>query len=115
MLEERAALTPGDYAMLSVYAAVYSRWIAAKKELDADGLMIMQTMLDSNGQRFEKRVKHPMLRIATDCERQILALASKLGLTPRDRDAVKPARDSVTREIVPGSLGAALLEMKVTR
>jgi len=115
MLEARAALTPGDYAMLSVYATVYSRWIAAKRELDTDGLMILTTILDSHGVPYQKKIKHPMLRIVTDCERQILTLASKLGLSPIDRDRVKPARDAVTREVKPGSLGAALLEMKVTR
>jgi phage terminase small subunit len=47
---------------------------------------------------------NPLLKVAEHCEGRLLALAKSLGLTPKDRDSVKPTRPNGDEEIIPGSL-----------
>jgi len=92
LMEARGTLTAGDYQTLAVFSVVVSRWIEAKRAIDLDGLMIEAQVLDSNGTAIITRRLHPLLRVAENCERQILALASKLGLTPADREKTLQAQ-----------------------
>jgi P27 family predicted phage terminase small subunit len=110
LLEQRGTLTPGDMSLLSVYGEVYARWIDAKKELNATGVMVTITCTDSNGVAFEKRVENPLLKITTACERQIFALVKTLGLSPVDKDKARKATPGIGGVVVfkPGSVGAML-------
>jgi len=93
ILEARGTITPGDELALCVYAEVYVRWVVAKQNI-ADHLMIETTMLDSNGNaRVVSRI-NPLLKVADTCESKLLAIAKTLGLTPVDRDKVKPTTDA---------------------
>jgi len=102
------SLTAGDYAILATYAVIFSRWIECKAALDADGLMVTTEVCDSNGSVHSVKRLHPLLKIAQDCEKQILALASKLGLTPIDREKVvgvpPDPRTPNSDGVIPGSM-----------
>jgi len=92
ILGKRKTETAGDFATLAVYSEVYSRWVAAKKLLAAEGLQIDVTVLDSNGAPHTNRKLNPLIGVVERCERNVLALASAMGLTPATREKVKPAR-----------------------
>jgi P27 family predicted phage terminase small subunit len=84
LLQDRKTLTPGDMSILAVYAEVFSRWVVAKQGLGTE-LMIMTTIVDPHGKQVLVRRANPLLKIARECEQQIVQLAAKLGLTPVDR------------------------------
>ena len=99
-LEKRGTLTAGDYGTLSVYASVFSRWLQAKAEL-GDDLMIDVVVTDSNGAAHTTRRLNPLLKVVETCESRLLALTKTLGLTPVDRDRVKPTKKDEKPELDP--------------
>jgi P27 family predicted phage terminase small subunit len=90
ILEARGTLTLGDGELLLVYATTKERFLLAKAKVDAEGLQVRETRYSRNGGPYEVTVTNPMLEIQMDAEAQMLAIASKLGLTPVDRDKPKP-------------------------
>lgn len=90
LLEERGTVTPGDLAIIALLAEVYSRWVAAKAQVGND-LMIETTVKDTNGEPVIVQRLNPLLKVVSDCERQIKSLTTSLGLTPLHRDKIKPA------------------------
>jgi P27 family predicted phage terminase small subunit len=103
LLLQRGTVTPGDVATLAVYAEVFARWIQAKREI-GDSLMIETEAADSHGQVRVVQRLNPLLKVVDNCEGRLLALAKNLGLTPKDRESVKPTRPNGDDEIIPGSL-----------
>ena len=103
LLEQRGTITEGDLATLAVYAETLARWIAAKEQL-GDQLMITTTIKDTHGEPVIVQRLNPLLKVVQACEGRLLALAKNLGLTPLDRDKVKPTRANPDLEIVPGSI-----------
>jgi len=91
ILGTRGTETPGDFAVLAVYAECYSRWVLAKKELAEGGLLVEETVLSSNGAPIARRKLNPLYRVLADCEARLVRLAETMGLTPVVRDRVKPA------------------------
>jgi P27 family predicted phage terminase small subunit len=84
LLEARGTLTPGDVTVLSVYAEIFSRWVAAKQQLGED-LMVMTTIINPHGKEVVVQRVNPLLKITEQCEAKLITLAAKLGLTPVDR------------------------------
>jgi P27 family predicted phage terminase small subunit len=101
-MDERQTGTRGDFIPTEILAVTLSRWIEAKAILDAEGLMLDVEVLDSNGAAHSVRRVHPMLRVCQDSEKQCLALAAKMGLTPTDRTKAVPATGSHADEPRPG-------------
>lgn len=110
LLEERSTATPGDMATIAVLAEVYARWVQAKDAI-GDALMIQTTIKDTNGEPVVVERLNPLLKVVSDCERQIRSLTKELGLTPSSRDRVRPAidGDSKSDEPEPGTVGWTLL------
>jgi len=104
LLEDRGVLTQGDYTTLSIYAEVFARWIQAKGEIHALGLMVEVEVTDNHGEAHIVRRLNPLLRVAQDCEKQLRALAKTLGLTPIDRDKVKQVAGAKTVETDPATV-----------
>jgi P27 family predicted phage terminase small subunit len=102
-MDERGTGTTGDFIPTDILAVTLSRWIEAKAILDAEGLMSDVAVLDSNGAAHVVRRVHPMLRVCQDSEKQCLALAAKMGLTPTDRTKAAPATGSHASETQPGT------------
>jgi phage terminase small subunit len=107
-LEARRALTPGDAALLRVYALLVARHEAAIEKVMAQGLVATYTRLNSNGQEVETEKPNLYLKIAQDCERQLVAVLDRLGLSPRARDAVKPTAPRRAKVVQPGSVAWAI-------
>lgn len=93
LLEQRRALTRGDGELLALYAVLHDRHRQAQDALQREGLIVNVTRLDSNGQPHDVQKPNMHLRIAENCERQMVAILDALGLTPRARDAVKPTKE----------------------
>ena len=106
LLEQRKACTPGDYAVLALYATTYARWLQALAEMDGQ-LMVEVTVADSHGVPRVKRKVHPLLPVAQACERELKSLAAQMGLTPVSRARVAPTTP-VKPEYEPGTIGYML-------
>src|SRR5258708_14408406 len=92
LLEERGTLSRADSMVLSIWAETQARWIQAKAELAAHGIVIEVTVLDSNGAAVITRKPNPALRTVEQCEKSLRALAREFGCTPQSRERVKPAK-----------------------
>jgi P27 family predicted phage terminase small subunit len=91
MLLQRGSLTDGDAGALAMYCELYARWLAAKKDVQENGLTITNTVLDKNGEAVSSRKVNPSLRVAQDCEKSLRSSLRELGLTPASRGKILPA------------------------
>ncbi len=110
ILLDRGTATEGDFVTLAVYSEVYARWREAKAEVIGK-LMIETTIKDSNGVMKVVTRLNPLIKVAEAAESRLLALASKLGLTPSDRDRVKPTKTKRELEVIPGSMAHLMPEL----
>jgi P27 family predicted phage terminase small subunit len=92
LLEERGTLSRADSMVLSIWAETQSRWIQAKAELAAHGIVMQVTVLDSNGAPVTSRKPNPALRTVEQCEKSLRALAREFGCTPQSRERVIRAK-----------------------
>jgi P27 family predicted phage terminase small subunit len=88
-LESMGVLTEADGAALAIYCVAYSRWIEARRAIDAHGLVI-ETSLGG--------VKpNPAVSIASACESTMGRILAAFGLTPADRSKVKAAGPAASK------------------
>src|SRR5437899_3675113 len=92
LLEERGTLSRADSMALSIWSETQARWIQAKAELTAHGIVIQTSVLDSNGAPVVSKKPNPALRTVEQCEKSLRALAREFGCTPQSRERVKPAK-----------------------
>jgi len=92
ILADRGTLSAGDGQLLAMYAELVARWVAAKAEIAAKGLMVVVTVLSNRGEPIEKERVNPALKIAQESEKQLATLGDRLGLSPTFREKVRPAK-----------------------
>ena len=92
LLAARGSLTEADSAALALYCETHARWIVAKQDLEQNGLTVTTVVLDAGGNPISNRKPNPALKIAENCERALRGFLTELGLTPRSRERVVPAR-----------------------
>jgi P27 family predicted phage terminase small subunit len=103
LLEDRRTVTPGDVALVTLYAEVYTRWVATKAEV-GDDRMVETKMKNSNGEFVTVKRLNPLLKVLQMDESKLLALTRELGLTPAMRDKVKPTNNQRgSLEVIKGS------------
>ena len=107
LLEERRVVTPGDAVLLALAAEIAARWFIAKRDVQTRGLTITTTILSSNGEPLEKEKKNPCLAIAQESEKTLLSILDRLGLSPINREKVKPLKENAD-ELPADSVGALL-------
>jgi phage terminase small subunit len=85
----------------------------ATADVEARGFEIETTRIDKKGVAYTTTSPNPSLQIVAQCERQLLALAMRLGLTPRDRSQIKRAKPKHAAEAppAPNSIAALYPEM----
>lgn len=110
ILERRHVLTEGEVTILTLYSTIYARWVSAKRQV-GDNLMIEFTVLDSNGVAHKTMRLNPLLKVISDAESRLLALAKSLGLTPVDRGRSKQTAMNPGEEIIPGSIADLFPEL----
>jgi phage terminase small subunit len=108
-LAARRALTPGDGALLRLFAVLTHRHEAAQAKVDEEGLVKEYSRLNNHGEEVKTEKHNLHLKIAQDCERQLVQILDRLGLTPRHRDSVKPTAPKKSKPAtIPGSVAWAL-------
>jgi P27 family predicted phage terminase small subunit len=98
LLEERRALTAGDFEAIRLYAVLHKRHATATAHLEAEGEICEITKQDKDGEPFTILGQNLWLKIATGAERQMLAILVQLGLTPKAKDAVRPTKSGKEME-----------------
>ena len=86
----RRAVTAGDADLITIYVSTWERWQAALKNIADEGLIVEYTRLDAGGNPVTVEKPNISLKIAEVAERSSLSYLARLGLTPRDRELVRP-------------------------
>jgi P27 family predicted phage terminase small subunit len=89
-LDVRRAVTAGDADLIAIYCSTWERWQQALDNLRTEGLIVEYTRLDAGGKEVTVEKPNISLKIAEVAERACLSYLSRLGLTPRDRELVRP-------------------------
>lgn len=71
--------------ILSMLATQYQVFVDCKERIRQDGLMVTD--------RFNVMVKHPLLKVMTDSQIQIVKLVSEFGLSPKSLHNLKLESD----------------------
>jgi P27 family predicted phage terminase small subunit len=113
IMRKNGTLSAGDAPTLAVYAVVYAKWVKASADVEERGFEIETTRTRRDGSEYTTSVVNPSVKIQTDSERQLLALAKALGLSPDSRGRIMPTKEAKPTkskkwspdQIVPGSIG----------
>jgi P27 family predicted phage terminase small subunit len=90
LLETRRALTEADGPLLSLYCVSYERAQRANEKLREEGEVCKYARTDNHGEVFYTEKPNYWLKVAQDAEKQMIACLDRLGLSPMNRDKVKP-------------------------
>ena len=101
LLQTRRALTEADGPLLLRYCIAYLRAERAQAKLDEQGEVCSYTRLDSNGQPHQMEKPNYWLKVAQDAEKMMLGCLDRLGLSPLNRDKVKPTGSTKDEVVDP--------------
>src|SRR5258708_6741943 len=113
ILLERGTATEGDYAVAAMYGEVYARWVELKRQVGAE-CMVTTQVTDNNGNLRTVTRVNPMLKILAQTESRLQSLTKELGLSPKERDKVKPTGTAVEK-VIPGSMADKFPELFVVK
>lgn len=107
LLKSRRALTAGDSELIRLYAVTHERHAEAMVKIREQGQVCVYTRLDSSGVAHDVEKENLWLKIATNAEKNMVAILDRLGLTPHNRSKVKPAAPIPPKEeeYPEGSIG----------
>jgi P27 family predicted phage terminase small subunit len=115
-LAERRALTSGEAYLLTLAAQIWLRRARAQAKLLEQGEICTYVRLDSNGAAHQMEKPNLWLKVATDCERQLVAILDRLGLSPMAGSKVKQTADSPEKAPAkPGTIRWILEEAEKKR
>jgi P27 family predicted phage terminase small subunit len=103
ILLARGTATEGDYAVAAMYGEIYARWVELKRQVGAE-YMVTTQVTDNNGNLRTVTRVNPLLKVLAQTEQRLQSLAKELGLSPKERDRVKPTALNDKEEIIPGSM-----------
>jgi P27 family predicted phage terminase small subunit len=95
-LAVRRAVTAGDADLITIYVSTWERWQAALNNIADEGLIVTYTRLDAGGNAHDVERANISLKIVEVSERACLSYLARLGLTPRDRELVRPTAPVAT-------------------
>ncbi|PQM51819.1 phage terminase small subunit P27 family [Mycolicibacter virginiensis] len=99
---------PEDRATLAAYCEVWSRWVAATRDVAANGLVVRNTSVKKDGTESTWFTKNPAVAIAEQAETRLRQYANDFGLTPAgERNVSKRDDDRGEHEANPfaGAVG----------
>jgi P27 family predicted phage terminase small subunit len=88
--DDRRAVTAGDADLIALYCSTWMRWVQACENIATEGLIVEYTRQDSNGVAHIVERPNISLKIVEVSERACLSYLARLGLTPKDREHVRP-------------------------
>jgi P27 family predicted phage terminase small subunit len=89
-LAARRTVTQGDADLLSIYASTFERWTQALEKVRTEGPVVAYSRLNNQGKEVLSEKPNLHLAIAETCERNMVSILTRLGLTPKDRESVRP-------------------------
>jgi P27 family predicted phage terminase small subunit len=89
-LAERRTVTSGDADLLAIYASTWERWQASLEKIRAEGPVVAYSRLNNQGREVLSEKPNLHMAIAQDAERSMVSILTRLGLTPKDRESVRP-------------------------
>ena len=87
LLTAERVLRETDVAILGSYCSLFSKWLMAAEDVAKHGLTVMVEYKTKNGQ-YSRPVPNPNILTETRYFGAMLKAASKLGLSPIDRERV---------------------------
>jgi len=93
LLEQRRSLSEGDGELMRLLAIAYDRHAKAVLKLAEEGEVRIYTRLDRKGNQVETEAVNLWLKIAQESEKFMVACYDRLGLSPLNRNKVKPAAE----------------------
>ncbi|MBU8819557.1 phage terminase small subunit P27 family [Mycolicibacterium goodii] len=81
-LQQLDLVKPEDRATLAAYCEVWSRWVAATREIHKSGLVVRNTAVRKDGTESTWFTKNPAVAIAEQAETRLRQYANDFGLTP---------------------------------
>jgi len=89
-LADRRAVTAGDQDLLTLYCSLWERWTQSLVKISEEGSIRIYQRLGSDGSAVDVEKENLHIKLAQNSERQMVVILKQLGLTPRDKDAVRP-------------------------
>lgn len=99
---------PEDRATLAAYCEVWSRWVAATRDIAQNGLTVRNTSVKKDGTESTWFTKNPAVAVAEQAETRLRQYANDFGLTPAgERNVSKRDDDRGDNEANPfaGAVG----------
>lgn len=97
---------PEDRATLAAYCEVWSRWVAATRDVAKNGLVVRNTSVRKDGTESTWFTKNPAVAIAEQAETRLRQYANDFGLTPAgERNVSKRDDDRGEHEENPFAAG----------
>jgi P27 family predicted phage terminase small subunit len=98
LLEARRALTAGDCELLRLYSLIFDRHERALAKLTEEGEIRKYSRLDAHGEPCETEKLNYWYRVSQDCEKSLVSILDRTGLTPMTRSKIKPTAPPEPKE-----------------
>jgi P27 family predicted phage terminase small subunit len=108
-LADRRAVTAGDQDLLTLYCSLWERWTDALAKIREEGSIRIYNRLGADGITVEVERENLHIKLAQNSERQMVVILKQLGLTPKDKDAVRPTAP-LKQKKAKGSSGITFLD-----
>ena len=99
LLEKRRACTHGDIEIIRLYSLLYERHAKAVAKIETEGEICVYSRLDSHGKEIQVEKKNLWYDVVRDCEKEMVALLDRLGMSPLNRGKVKPTAGSKEKPV----------------
>ncbi|HWY20027.1 MAG TPA: P27 family phage terminase small subunit [Candidatus Acidoferrum sp.] len=90
LMESRRSLTEADGELIRLLALTHVRHSKAISKLEEEGEIKVYFRLDKHGEQVASERPNLWLDVAQACEKQMISIYDRLGLTPLNRAKVKP-------------------------
>ena len=114
-LGERRAVTAGDGDLIALYCSTHERWLQALEAIRTQGVVVKYERLGADGCAVTVERPNLSLKIAEVAERSMVSLLTKLGLTPKDREGVRPTSEVKPKNAPPPPESCAGVGLELER
>ena len=90
-LAKRGTMTRVDSSAAEVYVRLFADWRAFEDELENNGRLIDETILDKDGNPHTRRIVNPAVKFAVQLGNAVRQYQKEFSATPASREKAKPA------------------------
>ncbi len=114
-LAERRAVTAGDGDLIAIFCSTHERWLQALEAIRTQGVVVKYERLGADGCAITVEKPNLSLKIAEVAERSMVSILTRLGLTPKDREGVKPTSATLPKNAPPPPESCAGVGLELER